>query len=79
MVITIGGKEHKAGTSKAGKPYDFNVIHFLGPKKNVFGNAACEKIVDPSVIAYDDILVNQAYEVETDLDGNIIRMQVARK
>lgn len=78
MVIIVAGKQNKKGTSKAGRPYDFNVIHFCAPKKGVEGNAAQEKIVDQSVISYTDILVNQAYEVETDLDGNIIAMIPAR-
>lgn len=78
MVVLIGGKEHKKGTSKAGNAYDFNVLHFLAPKKNVYGLAAYEKIVDPTVISYDDILVNQHYEIETDMEGNITAMMAAK-
>lgn len=78
MIITIGGKERKTGVSKAGKNYDFIVVHFLAPKKGVIGLGCCEKLLDPSSFSYDDILVNQAYEIETDLDGNIIGMIPAR-
>lgn len=78
MVITIGGKEHKQGVSKAGKPYDFIVIHFLAPKKGVIGQACCEKLLDPGDVSFDDILVQQQYEIETDLDGNIVAMIPAR-
>ena len=78
MIITIGGKERKSGVSKAGKAYDFIVVYFLAPKKGVTGLACCEKLLEPSMFNYDDILVNQAYEIETDLDGEIIGMLPAR-
>lgn len=78
MVLVVAGKEHKSGVSKAGKAYDFIVIHTLAPRKGVIGKAAVEKIVDASVIGFDDILVNQAYDCDIDLDGNICAMLVAK-
>lgn len=79
VVIYIGGKEHKTGNRKSdGKPYDLVIIHCLAAKKNVYGRAAEQKIIDQSIIAYDDILVNQEYEVDTDFDGNIIGLTPCR-
>ena len=78
MVIVVNGKERKSGTSKKGSQYDFIVLHFLAAQRGVIGKAAIQKILDPSVIAYDDILINQGYEIEVDLSGNIIAMKVAK-
>lgn len=75
MVITVNGKERRQGTSKKGSAYDFIVIHFLGPQRGVTGQAAIQKIIDPSVINYDDILVDQAYEIVPDLRGDIVAMK----
>ena len=78
MVIVVNGKERKSGTSKKGSQYDFIVLHFLAAQRGVIGKAAIQKILDPSVIAYVDILINQGYEIEVDLSGNIIAMKVAK-
>lgn len=78
MVIVVNGKERKTGTSKKGSNYDFIVLHFLAAQRGVVGQAAIQKLVNPSVISYDDILVNQGYEVDVDLRGDIVAMKVAK-
>lgn len=78
MVIKIEGKEHRQGVSKRGNEYDFYVLHFLGVRSGVEGKAAYEKLVDPSVLPYDEILVNQCYDIETDFSGSIVKMRVAK-
>jgi len=78
MVVKVDGKEHRKGVSKAGKNYDFHVIHFLAPDRRVEGLAAVTKIIDTSVIEYEKILVGQHYDLVPDFDGNIIEMRPAK-
>lgn len=78
MVVKVEGKEHREGVSKAGRNYNFNVLHFMGRQAGVEGLAAITKIVDTSVISYDDILVGQHYELEPDFNGNIISVHPAK-
>lgn len=78
MVIRLEGKEHRQGTSKRGQAYDFIVLHFLGKSRGVDGLGAIQKLIDPDLINYDDLLVGQHYELEPDLDGNIIAIKVAK-
>ena len=78
MVIRLEGKEHRKGTSKRGQDYDFLVLHFLGKTRGVEGLGAVQKLVDPNLMPYDDLLVGQHYELEPDLDGNIIAIKVAK-
>lgn len=78
MVICLEGKEHRQGTSKRGSTYDFYVLHFLGKARGVEGQGAIQKLVDPEVIDYDKLLIGQHYDLEADLDGNIIAIKVAK-
>lgn len=78
MVVKIEGKEHRQGVSKAGKQYDFITLHFLAKQRGVEGLAAVSKIIDTALIPYDHILVGQHYELEPDLDGNIIGIRVVK-
>lgn len=78
MNVVICGKVHRQGTSRAGRDYDFNEIHFLAPQRGIEGLAAVTKIVGKDVIAYDKILVQQSYDLEIDLQGNIISMRPSR-
>jgi hypothetical protein len=72
MVVKIEGKEHRQGVSKAGKNYDFISLHFLARQNGVEGHAAVSKIVNTSVIPYENILVGQHYDLEVDFGGNVI-------
>lgn len=78
MVVKIEGKEHRQGVSKAGKNYDFINLHFLGRQNGVEGLAAISKIMDTSVIPYENIIVGQHYDLEVDFSGNIISMHPAK-
>lgn len=78
MVVTIEGKEHRQGVSKAGRQYDFVSVHFLAKQRGVEGLAAVSKIIDPSLIPYENIIVGQHYDVEIDLSGNICSICVAK-
>lgn len=78
MVVKIEGKEHRQGVSKAGKNYDFINLHFLAKQNGVEGLAAVSKIVNTSVVRYEDILVGQHYDLEVDFSGNIIQMRPAK-
>lgn len=78
MIVKVEGKEHREGVSKAGKNYNFNNVHFLARQRGVEGMAAVSKIVDATVISYEDILVGQHYDLELDLSGNIIGMHPSK-
>lgn len=79
MIVKIEGKEHRKGTSrKTGNDYDFYVLHFIAPQVGVDGNAAVQKIVDPSLIEFEKILVGMHYELEPDLNGNIVKIAPAK-
>ena len=78
MVVRVDGKEHRQGVSKAGKNYDFITLHFLGKQRGVEGQAAITKIIDNTLIPYEKILVGQYYDLEPDLNGNIIGISVAK-
>ena len=75
MIVKVEGKEHRQGVSKAGKNYDFIVLHFMARQNGVDGLAAVSKIVNTSVVSYDTILVGQNYDLEPDFDGNIIAVK----
>lgn len=80
MNVKIEGKEERKGTSKkTGKDYHFIVLHFLSRKAGVDGQAAYEKLLDPSVLDYDHIQVGTVYDLEVDLTGNIVSMEIAKK
>lgn len=78
MNIKIEGKEHREGKSKAGKDYNFNIIHFLAPRAGVEGLAAYEKIIDPALYSYDSLLTGAVYEVEVDMTGAITSIKPAK-
>lgn len=79
MIVQIVGKSHRSGTSKkTGRDYDFTEIHFLCPSRNVEGQSCRTAIIGSEVCRTDSILINQHYELETDLDGNIIKVRPAK-
>ena len=78
MIVKVEGKEHRQGVSKAGKNYDFISLHFLARQSGVEGMAAVSKIVNTSVISFDNIIVGQQYDLDVDFSGNIIGMRPAK-
>ena len=78
MVVKIEGKEHRQGVSKAGRNYDFIVLHFLAKQRYVEGQAAVTKNVSSDTVDYNRILVGQFYDLEIDLSGNITGMRPAK-
>lgn len=78
-VYKVYGKQHCKGTSrKSGNPYDFINLHLLVKDRNVDGLAAVVKMVDPSVVDYDKIVVGQMYDIETDFNGNVSGINLAK-
>lgn len=78
-VIKVEGKEHRQGMSKRGNEYDFIVLHFLADRqRGVEGRAAVQKLMNPDILPYQDILVGQHYDLETDLNGEIVGMTPAK-
>lgn len=79
MIYKVYGKQHCKGVSrKTGKDYDFINFHLLVKDRNVDGLACCVKMVDPSVVDYNSILVNQNYEFTTDFNGNVTAVTPAK-
>lgn len=79
MKLRIFGKSHRVGTAKStGKPYDFIEVHYSSPARFVDGQAAKTKTYDPSLLAYEAIIVPGDYEVEFDGDGAIISIAPAK-
>lgn len=78
MVVKVEGKEHRQGVSKAGRNYDFIVLHFMARQNGVDGLAAVQKLVNTSVVSFESILVGQNYDLEPDFDGNIISVRPAK-
>lgn len=78
MNVKIEGKVHREGVSRSGKEYSFHEIHFLAPLRGVDGKGACTKIVNDRVIRYDDILIGQVYNMELDINGDVVSLSPAR-
>jgi len=78
MIVKVEGKEHRQGVSKAGKNYDFIVLHFMARQNGVDGMAAVQKLVNTSVTSYESILVGQNYDLEPDFNGNIVAVRLAK-
>lgn len=77
MIITVCGKNHRSGlSSKTGRPYDFTELHFTAIRKNVVGQAAVTSNIDATIIKNDDIIVGADYNIETDIDGEILSMTI---
>lgn len=75
MNLKLYGKAHIQGkSSKTGKDIDFYVLHLLMPDPRIEGLSAVQKTVNPSVIDYDKLLVNQYYDIEPDFNGNIVKI-----
>ncbi len=70
MKVRVIGKAHLKGTSKkTGNPYDFIQIHYVGPARNVVGQAGMTFSLDPSIFRFDSIMVPGEYVVEFDNRG----------
>lgn len=79
MVVKLEGKEERQGTSrKTGKDYHFIVLHFLLRQNGVDGMSAQQVLCDPSVMAYDKLLVGQMYDIQCDFKGSILSVVPAK-
>lgn len=76
MKIRVIGKAHLQGTSKrTGKDYNFIQVHYTGPARGVFGEAALTLMLDPAQVQFDSILVPADYNVEFDNHGYPVSFQ----
>lgn len=73
MKITIVGKEHRVGVSKAGRNYDFIVVHFVSPSKDVIGQAAQTLTMGPEMFPFDS-LATGLYDAEFDNRGTLLSL-----
>lgn len=79
MIVKIEGKSRRTGISKkTGNSYDLGFIYFLIPQRGVEGKAAVDKLIDPEQIDMDKILVGQMYDLEIDLNGNVVALHPAK-
>lgn len=79
LIVQILGKVHRYGKSKkTGNDYDFTEIHFTVKLRGVDGVACRTALISSDVISSDRILLNQHYDLETDLDGHIVAVRSAK-
>lgn len=79
MVIKLEGKVRRTGkSSKTGREYDFGTLYFLCKEKGVDGLAAVGKLVDPFDVDLDKLVVGQYYNLEIDLNGNVMGVTPAK-
>lgn len=73
MRIKVIGKQNRNGTSKkTGKPYNFNVVHYVGKSAFVIGEAALTLNLDPEEYPIDSIIVGANYDVDFDGSGYVV-------
>ncbi len=79
MKITLAGKAHLEGKSskKTGKPYNVNVIHYLGRAYGVDGMAAQTDMLDGVKYPYDTLVVGREYIIEHDCNGKLLIFEPA--
>ena len=53
--VKVIGIQHKTGTNKAGKPYDFYMMHCIHNEVNTDGHCTCSVIVPDDVVATAEI------------------------
>lgn len=78
-VYKVYGKQHLKGVSKkSGNNYDFCNFHLLVIDPNVEGQCCKVVSVDPRCCDYDKVLVGQHYDFETDFDGRVKSVTLAK-
>lgn len=76
MKIKVVGKSHMEGTSKkTGKPYNFNAVFFLGHDRFTEGMKGMSVNLDPALFPYESIRIDQQYDVEFGLRGEVVAME----
>lgn len=72
MKINVRGKQHLEGIGKqSGKPYNFWRLHYCGSRRNVIGEVAITKTVDPGLFDFEAMPVPGDYLIEYDDQGNV--------
>ena len=73
MKIKVIGKQNRQGTSKkTNKPYNFNVVHYVGKSAFVTGDAALTLNLDPANYPLDSIIIGADYIVDFDGNGYVV-------
>ena len=70
MNIKVIGKAHLEGISKkTNRSYNFNVVHYVGPQRDVEGECGQQIMLDPVKYPIGTIIVGSTYNVEFDGHG----------
>lgn len=76
MVAQVIGIQRMKGISKkTGEPYDFKIFHIPVKDRRVEGLACKQYNLSEDIPGVKTILINQWYEFETDLDGNVLSVK----
>ena len=78
MKVTVVGKSHRAGTSKAGKDYDFTTImaeYDMRSDGSSSGLQVDRINVDSRFMPYDLILVGAMYDLDFDRYGFLLGIE----
>ena len=73
MKVKLTGKTHREGTSsKTGRNYNINIIHYLTTIRGVEGQAAQTATLDAIEYPYDTVVVGAEYAIDYDAGGHLI-------
>lgn len=80
MKIKLAGKAHREGTStKTGRNYNINIIHYLASVRGVEGQAAQTATLDGVEYPYDTLIVGGEYVIDYDAGGHLVDFAPATK
>lgn len=74
MHAVLLGKVRRAGTSKAGKPYDFTACFVSYLAFGVEGVQVSEVLVDSRTIQFDALEIGEHYDFDYDNKGNLLNV-----
>lgn len=80
MKIKLAGKVHREGTSsRTGRSYNINIIHYLTSVRGVEGQAAQTATLDALEYPYDALIVGGEYIIDYDAGGHLVDFSPAAK
>ena len=80
MKVKLMGKNHREGTSsKNGRAYNINIIHYLATVRGVEGQAAQTATLDGVEYPYETLSIGAEYVIDYDASGHLIDFAPAAK
>lgn len=75
MKIKIIGKNHREGvSSKTGRAYNINIVHYIGTAKDVEGQAAMTMTLDGAEYPYATLVIGGDYIADYDGSGSLLTL-----